>query len=95
MSISSSNSSIRSLVFLLLAYKSLIIVLSIQTKLGLKVNEFKKNNEYLNESIDKFNNKINALNIVIEVKDKTISKLKRDLDESEKAFTNLLKKQKK
>jgi len=65
------------------------------TKLLLKVDDLKRTNENLNESIDKFNNKINALHKVIECKDKEIGNLKRDLDESEKAFTNLLKKNKK
>jgi ankyrin repeat protein len=64
-------------------------------KLALKVDDLKINNEFLNESIDKFNNKINSLHKVIEIKDKEIVKLKRDLDESERAFTNLLKKNKK
>jgi len=64
-------------------------------KLALKVDDLKRTNEHLNESMDKFNSKINALHKVIEVKDREIGKLKRDLDDSEKAFANLLKKQKK
>ena len=65
------------------------------SKLVLKVDDFKRTNDYLIESMDKFNSKINVLHKVIEIKDKEIVKLKRDLDESETAFNNLLKKQKK
>lgn len=71
---------------------------SLQTdnsKLVLKIDDFKRTNDTLIESMDKFNSKINALHKVIEIKDKEIVKLKRDLDESEIAFSNLLKKQKK
>ena len=61
----------------------------------MKVDDLKRTNDHLIESMDKFNNKINALNKVIEGKDKEINKLKRDLNDSETAFSNLLKKQKK
>lgn len=64
-------------------------------KLTLKVDDLKRTNDHLNDSMDQFNKKINALHKVIEIKDKEIVKLKRDLDDSEKAFNNLLKKQKK
>jgi ankyrin repeat protein len=65
------------------------------TQLTIKTNNLKKDIEYLNDSIDKCNSKIITLNKVIENKDKEIVMLKRNLDESEQAFTNLLKKQKK
>lgn len=65
------------------------------TKLILKVDNIKEENKYLNESIDKFNNKLTDLHAIIEIKDKEINRLRRDLDESEKAFGNLLKKSKK
>ena len=50
-------------------------------KLGAKINDYK----IINDSLHK----------VIDSKDNEINRLKRDLDESEKAFTNLLKKNKK
>jgi ankyrin repeat protein len=65
------------------------------TILCIKNDDLKKNNEFLSESFDAFNNKINSLYEIIEVKDNDINKLKRDLEESEKAFINVLKKNKK
>lgn len=65
------------------------------SKLLLKINDLKKTNEIMFDTMDKFNDKINALHQVIEIKDKEIEKLKRNLCETEKAFENLLKKQRK
>jgi ankyrin repeat protein len=63
--------------------------------LSVKIDDLKKNNEFLSESFDAFNDKISSLHQIIEVKNKDINKLKRDLEESEKAFINVLKKNKK
>lgn len=67
-------------------------------ELSLKVVNLKKNNEHLIDSIDKFNDKINKCNDkintlrqVIEVKIKENNNLKKNLEESEKAFANLSK----
>jgi len=64
-------------------------------KLTTRVDELKRINQYLNDSADDYNKKINSLHKVIRDKDEEIGKFKRELDESEKAFSNLLKKQKK
>ena len=63
-------------------------------KLTSNVDDLKRTNKYLNDTIDKFNDKINTLNDIIEVKDKKIRKIECDLEESDRAFCNLLKKQK-
>ena len=65
------------------------------------IDDIKKTNDYLSSSVDIYNKKINSLNTNIEIKNKEIVKLKRNLEETEKnledserAFSNLLKKQK-
>lgn len=57
-------------------------------KLIVKIDEIKRTNEYILTSVDNFNNKITNLT-------RENTKLKRELEESETAFSNLLKKQKK
>ena len=57
-----------------------------------KINSLKRTNDHLNDSMDRANNKINALHKVIEIKDKEIKKLRKDVNDAEKAFTNLLQK---
>jgi len=58
------------------------------TGLKRKVSDLNNTIQYLDKSIDNYNNKISEL--------KTANlKLKRDLDDAEKAFENLVKKQKK
>lgn len=57
-------------------------------KLVTKIDEIKRTNEYLLNSVDNYNTKITNLT-------KENAKLKRELEESETAFSNLLKKQKK
>lgn len=59
------------------------------------IDELKKTNNYLCETMDDYNERINKLNEVVEIKEKENNKLKRDLEEADKAFVNLLKKQKK
>lgn len=57
-------------------------------KLINKIDEIKRTNEFLINSTDNYNTKITNLT-------KENTKLKRELEESETAFSNLLKKQKK
>lgn len=64
-------------------------------KLILKIEDIKRTNEYLINSSDNYNNKITNLNKEIINLSKENTKLKRELEESETAFSNLLKKQKK
>jgi ankyrin repeat protein len=63
-------------------------------KLNSTINNLKRTNQYLNESIDNFNDKVNSLNNIIETKDNEMRKIIIDLEESDRAFCNLLKKQK-
>ena len=49
----------------------------------------------MNDSIDAYNKKVLTLNKLVEQKTNECNKLKRDLDDSEQAFSNLLKKQRK
>lgn len=64
-------------------------------RINTMIDELKKTNNYLCETMDDYNERINKLNEIIDIKDKENSKLKRDLEESDRAFVNLLKKQKK
>jgi ankyrin repeat protein len=64
-------------------------------KLLSKVDELKRTTEYLTNSIDAMTEKLVNNNTIIETKNKEINKLKRNLADSELAFGNLLKKQKK
>lgn len=75
----------------------------------LNIDTLKKTNSHLNDTIDGYNKKINNLNDIITDNNDIITdnnniitdynnknkNLKRDLDESERAFNNLLKKSKK
>jgi len=60
-----------------------------------KNNNLTEANAYLSKSIENFNTKVLSLNNCLTRKINECTKLKRDLDDSEKAFSNLLKKQKK
>jgi ankyrin repeat protein len=60
-----------------------------------KNNKLVEENAYLSRSIDNYNNRILSYDNTMKRKIEECDKLKKDLNESEKAFTNLLKKQKK
>lgn len=60
-----------------------------------KNTKLSEENTYLSKSIDNFNIKVVSLNNSLVKKTEECNKLKRDLDDSEKAFSNLLKRQKK
>jgi len=63
--------------------------------LNRKVVRLEDVNNHLNDSIDAYNKKVLTLNKLVEQKTNECNKLKRDLDDSEQAFSNLLKKQRK
>lgn len=63
--------------------------------LNTKISRTEETTRYLMESIDGYNKKISKLNDEIITKDNQISSLKRKCDETETAFTNLLKKTRK
>ncbi len=73
-----------------------IIVLSNKNQiLQNKLEKSEETNNFLLNSIDSYNNKILKLNDEIKIKDNQISSLKRKNEETELAFSNLLKKTKK
>lgn len=65
------------------------------TNLNYEINNLKDTNAFLNTTLDNYKNKVNRLNISIDDKNKEIGELKRKKEESDEAFSKLLKKFKK
>ena len=63
-------------------------------KLITKIDDLKQTNEYINKIVEASNKKLAFVADKLDAKNLECNKLKRELDDSEKAFTNLLKKQK-
>lgn len=63
-------------------------------KLITKIDDLKQTNEYINKIIETSNKKLSLVTEKLDAKNLECNKLKRELEDSEKAFTNLLKKQK-
>ncbi len=65
------------------------------TNLNYEINNLKDTNAFLNTTLDNYKNKVNRLSISIDDKNKEIGELKRKKEESDEAFSKLLKKFKK
>jgi ankyrin repeat protein len=63
-------------------------------KLITKIDDLKQTNEYINKVVEASNKKLLVVSEKLDSKTQECNKLKRELEDSEKAFTNLLKKQK-
>jgi ankyrin repeat protein len=63
-------------------------------KLITKIDDLKQTNDYINKVVEASNKKLLLITEKLDAKNQECNKLKRNLEDSEKAFTNLLKKQK-